>query len=346
MWKGIFILLWTIWLFWQNLYNRSVIAAVFLLFTFAGLILVPIGVRTGRKHLSVVMSRPVSVLKEERLPGSITFVNRRRCFSVHLRGQIRFINHLTGEHQEYDFTISVPEKGQRELCWQFRSSYCGRATVELAMLRIEDVLSFFSVPVGQELQEEFWILPHGWQSEEQKESVLSELPDWESMLFSAQKKGSDTSEVTDIRQWTPEYPLKNIHWKLSEKMNTLLVREYGYPISDKLLLLVDNRQLQEIPSEQCWQWRDQFAGKACALLCFLQEQSSSCSLGLWQDKELVLFESDAQEGLQEGIRRLLSMAFCREKEDALSYLISHYAEERRRYSRIYYLTEHMEIMEV
>ena len=41
----------------------------------------------------------------------------------------------------------------------------------------------------------------------------------------SQAKGNDFAEITDVREYRPGDRIKDIHWKLSAKKETLMVKE-------------------------------------------------------------------------------------------------------------------------
>lgn len=53
------------------------------------------------------------------------------------------------------------------------------------------------------------------------------------------KKGNDSSEPTDIREYQPGDRLQKIHWKMSVKQDTLLVKEYSGTTGKEIILLLE-----------------------------------------------------------------------------------------------------------
>lgn len=57
--------------------------------------------------------------------------------------------------------------------------------------------------------------------------------------YSTARAGSDPSEIFQIREYIPGDPIRQIHWKLSEKTDRLMVREFGLPVVNQVLLLLE-----------------------------------------------------------------------------------------------------------
>jgi hypothetical protein len=64
-------------------------------------------------------------------------------------------------------------------------------------------------------------------------------PDPEGEHWSATRPGSDPSETFAIREYLPGDPVRQIHWKLSQKLDTLMLRELGLPVAEETLLLLE-----------------------------------------------------------------------------------------------------------
>lgn len=62
---------------------------------------------------------------------------------------------------------------------------------------------------------------------------------WESDEYSMDKPGNDISEIFGVREYAAGDSLKSIHWKLSNKTDRLLVREFGLPIEKNVLVFVN-----------------------------------------------------------------------------------------------------------
>ena len=58
-------------------------------------------------------------------------------------------------------------------------------------------------------------------------------------FYDPYKKGQDVSEVAGLRDYMPGDSLGSIHWKLSGKLDGLVVREFGYPSNYTTVILYD-----------------------------------------------------------------------------------------------------------
>ena len=70
---------------------------------------------------------------------------------------------------------------------------------------------------------------------EENTTVISD-----SERYSQTKPGSDPSETFSIREYLPGDPIRQIHWKLSQKSDALMLRELGLPVVNQTLLVFRN----------------------------------------------------------------------------------------------------------
>ena len=58
-------------------------------------------------------------------------------------------------------------------------------------------------------------------------------------IYDPKRKGNDISEVFNLREYQEGDSLKSIHWKLSAKTDSIIVREFSRPINYQVLILLD-----------------------------------------------------------------------------------------------------------
>lgn len=73
----------------------------------------------------------------------------------------------------------------------------------------------------------------------------------DSERYSQTRPGSDPSETFAVREYVPGDPIRQIHWKLSQKSDALMLRELGLPVVNRTLLVYRNVRAEgeRIPPE-------------------------------------------------------------------------------------------------
>ena len=172
-------------------------------------------------------------------------------------------------------TISLPAKGEEVYEMPLSSGLCGDIEITLKQFGIEDLLS---IPSNR---------PQNDYAAGLTESTESSA------------KGSDFSEIGQVREYIPGDSLKDIHWKLSAKKEALMVKERLQMSSQKLQIVfcVDRRNPQ----------------RADEVICFLYELGNSViksripvTVYWWGSRSRQLYEktADTREGWKEVLEQI------------------------------------------
>ena len=241
-----------------------------LLYTFAAVLIVQY---TG-KDLEYAFSGDVQGEKAETASVKLRVKNRSLLPVFRCSLRISAENILTGEKCAQTESLALPPRAEREISFLLTGRYCGRTDVRLEHVCVQDPLSVFSKKRETGVQTEYYVMP-----------VIREIPfseesvshyDMESYRYSSEKKGGDTSETFGLRSYVAGDNMKTIHWKLSGKLDELIVREPGLPVENSLMMILDKR----IPAGE-----DLDPGEA--------------------DRETELFVSLSHEAVRRGIRHTI-----------------------------------------
>lgn len=114
---------------------------------------------------------------------------------------------------------------------------CGTVKVRLFGGRCQDMLGLFSFPVAGVEKCEFDIYPA--KISEVVEDGRPEEMQAGGDLMDPVQKGTAATDVQGIREYAPGDMAGNIHWKVSEKMDRLMVREYPGQSQYQTVVLLD-----------------------------------------------------------------------------------------------------------
>lgn len=174
-----------------------------------------------RKKATLTLSLPESGQRGEPLPLSLTFPEP---------GEVRLLlkNRYSGE------TLSLKTQTSGPL--PFALPHYGLWEVTCTAFRLHDPLGLFAlnrpVPAGGRVLVPPPVYPMAVSLRE-REAGLPEAERW-----SLERPGADPSETFRIREYLPGDSPRQIHWKLSEKVGKTLVRDFGLPEADAVLLLL------------------------------------------------------------------------------------------------------------
>lgn len=198
---------------------------------------------------------------------------------LHARGRV--LNLLTGEEQKLDGLEAAACRGGAEIDFQAVSPSCGKLQIEIEQLRIVDPLGLFSKRVRRGAEGAALVLPETFPVD--IELRTPDLPDIESDHYSPVRAGDDPSELFGLRDYREGDPLRNIHWKLSEKYDRTVVREASLPVAHSVILMLDNCPTADvIPAA---------ASAACEALISVSQSLADQSIShqiAWIDRETEL----------------------------------------------------------
>ena len=119
--------------------------------------------------------------------------------------------------------VSLMPGGVTEVKHTVRFHYRGRYDIGVLDMRVKDALGLFSAPLPDSVTRTVIVFPRMLEITGAKESATTELP----TDLSRRAITDERSEQANIREYVGGDALKDIHWKLSSKVDELLVRDYN-----------------------------------------------------------------------------------------------------------------------
>ena len=155
-----------------------------------------------------------------------------RC-RVSLRAGSRF---LPGRRQRVSCYL-VPGR-TRKLSVRIRAELSGRLEVELTGLVLWDWLGIFKRTVRAESLKAVGIWPEmellPVEVTRRTREFLADADE-----YSEERSGDDPSQIYQIREYRPQDPARNIHWKISAKEDAVMVKENSFPLGTAVLVRID-----------------------------------------------------------------------------------------------------------
>jgi hypothetical protein len=207
---------------------------LFFLLTILSLLFTFIAVK--KTTIKLAMENP-SANKDEGFVLNVLLKNSSIFPIARTRLKIRCTNSLCGEKENKTLVLPVNAGAEQAVRFPIQSDYCGKITVELAEIKFYDYLGIFSFKKKGNIFSEIFVLPNMHLIDAQIDTATNTST--ESNTYSKIKPGDDPSEIFDIRPFRGGDRLRSIHWKLSSKLDELMVKEFSLPTDSEVLLLVD-----------------------------------------------------------------------------------------------------------
>ena len=192
-----------------------------------------------RKKITAALDRvPPMGEKDKRIRAGVSVKNISRRFPLRCEAQLSVGNRTSGKKIRRRFGgLILP--GQEETFWcEFETAFCGNVEVILESVRLYDLFGIFYIKrkvqrkAYVKVMPEFKLMPVEITRATREFQVDAEE-------YSGEKKGDDPSELYQVREYRIQDSVRDIHWKLSAKEETFMVKERGFPLGCVVLVWID-----------------------------------------------------------------------------------------------------------
>ncbi len=181
------------------------------------------------KKLKLTAQLPVNLRKSEDAALVLTVQNPSAlpvCLCV---CRIRLENQLNGENRTADLACGIWPKGTQTVRASFGSPYCGRIRLTAESVRLYDCFGLIGVRAAAGTHAACVVQPETFPQTLVLTPSAARVEEAED--YSAERPGSDLSEIFQIRDYVPGDSPRQVHWKLSQKYGKLIVKDASLPIT-------------------------------------------------------------------------------------------------------------------
>lgn len=225
-------------LFFFILYQENLsIVILFLLVVVPMLLFLPALRLKQKLQISLQASHTVAGKGE---PVSFQLIVKNPSFCSVSNAQITLVctNGFNSEVQRQVVVIPVLSRNTQQVDCGIASQYCGLLGVQVESIKLYDCFQIYSVTASFSDPVQISVMPNICIPELTISSnYASSLLD--SNVYSKHKSGDDPSEIFKIRDYIDGDKPNRIHWKLSNKQGTLMVKEFGLPVTCSVLILLE-----------------------------------------------------------------------------------------------------------
>ena len=195
--------------------------------------------RTARGRLKVWLDLPVTSPKKLPFSGTAALTSKSLLPIRRIDLPLTITNDLTGETQTVTLGLTAPAARRTQETFRFTSAHCGQITFAADRVLLYDWFGFWPLSVPVKASRPITILPETFESDVQIRLPHTEPGETDSWY---QIKGEeDPTELFALRDYVPGDPVRRMHWKLTAKRDTPIVKDISRPIDQSLLLFWDKR---------------------------------------------------------------------------------------------------------
>lgn len=260
-----------------------------------------------RKNLIMSVTAQPNLKKGDSGSFTLTLKNPTLFPVLRLVYQIRTENQLNRQHQVFLMQTWIAPKKERQIILQAGSHYCGRLKISTAKVLAYDCFGLWGIRCKLDVSGYMTVQPDTY------EPTVTLIPNAnspeESDVYSQERSGNDLTETYQIREYVPGDSPRQVHWKLSNKFDRLIVRDPALPIIRNVLVFWERTgesdDLTAIDAQ---------AEIIVSLCKSLLDQSIQFTIG-WNDTDrnlCILHEIRDMEELVGIIPRLMRATGCKE----------------------------------
>lgn len=174
---------------------------------------------------------------KQQVPLEIQIKKNNRGPLGRIQLKILMENTMYGEVKKQTVILCSSERKETRFRHMIQMDHCGSVKITVVHVKCYDLLGIFCWTKPGHPQQEVLVYPAelklNTQLVRRPETIIS------GELYDQNRKGQDVSEVSGLRDYEEGDSLGSIHWKLSSKLDNLVVREFGYPSNYNILILYD-----------------------------------------------------------------------------------------------------------
>ncbi|MCB6367622.1 DUF58 domain-containing protein, partial [Intestinibacillus massiliensis] len=148
--------------------------------------------------------------------------NASRLPVARLGFQVQLENQMSGSQKTRKVSTTVGGKKQASARLAIKDSKVGTVIISTKEICIYDAFGLFTLKKTDLPDQATMIYPHMWEAAVHMEKAIETTGD--GRRYSTDKPGQDVSEVFALREYAPGDEVRKIHWKLSSKIDKMMVR--------------------------------------------------------------------------------------------------------------------------
>ena len=249
-----------------------------------------------RKKIEINFESAAVVEKNSQSTLLINVHNRTKIPLGKTQIWLQVTNTATGEQQ------------RKRVCFhgigniKFESIYCGCIECVAESAWNYDLFGILPVRISCNVKKRIVVMPDTFPVE--TDSILSYTDLDDCTEYIPDKKGNDRTEILQIREYVPGDSIKQIHWKLSSKVDKLIVRDSAEPADHEVLVFLDRCGIMVAPSET-----DALMEAVTSVCQGFTEAGQPFRLAWNEEETISIYEINYKDQLPEAISAMLKSRY-------------------------------------
>lgn len=187
-----------------------------------------------RKNLGISLRADANLRKGAGGSFTVALHNPAPFPAMRVRCDLLTRNQLNRECDAVRVMTWMPPKKGNEAVFTTGSDYCGRIRISVQQIILYDCFGLIGIRCKSNAVAHMTVQPDTFEAN----ITLIPMPhsSEDSDVYSQDRPGSDLTETHQIREYVPGDSPRQIHWKLSNKFDKLIVRDPALPITRNVLV--------------------------------------------------------------------------------------------------------------
>lgn len=190
------------------------------------------------KKLKIALAFDGNGEKGSRVNGTVRVENQSRFGVPHLALSICMENQLNGMQKKRTEEMSIHGHTSDQIDLSFDAAHCGAIDIRIEDVWAWDIWEILGIRWKGQADTKVLVWPQMFAQQITLDG--GEIQDLDAVEYAKERPGNDPGEMYDIREYQPGDRLSSIHWKLSGKLDQLMVVRPGQPLENSILLLFES----------------------------------------------------------------------------------------------------------
>lgn len=290
-----------------------------------------------RKITLELITEPYVVTKQDDCKVLVRIVNESILPISKLEVNVFYCNSMLTGREAKTLTLSFLGKSSQEIELHLIPEYVGNVQLMIDQITVWEFSRCIKLRKKVQIQGGLMVVPRVFKINQNLQTGNWNLFENEAMLLP--KPGSDQTELLNIREYLEGDRISRIHWKLSNKYDELMIKEYASPLYYYPLVLLDLRKPYK---EDVMDYMDAFYEAFISIAVWHIEQEQPLEAAFYHVKQNILMKRaiSTREDLYDFIHDCYDNSYQAEESQSLRTFYA--LNEVHRYSNVVYFTTEIE----
>lgn len=319
------------------LFSSSYVAFFLFWFFVSITLLNVIYVLTLKNKVIITLNSQLFAQKQAEGALTIVFQNKHILPITSIHCMLKIKNKLTNEVHEEMIITSLNSLSTKQLPVFLRSEHSGVIDVSIKRVYCKDFFRVFKKTIDVDVQTSITFMPMFLQGMTEDTIATKEIA--EVAMFSSEQKGNLNEEMIALKEYVPGDNVKHIHWKLSSKLDELIVKELADVREEHIVILFETSITIKEKSLRV-QTIDRMMDTFSSIMKQFLEMEKPIEV-VWYDdevKELYMEELYGMNGMQQILQSVLSVSVAQHTTTTYEQFL----QKERRDAVIFYVTTELD----